>query len=394
MAKKILIVGAGTAGITVAARLSHRSENFEITIIDPAETHFYQPLWTLVGAGVGKKEATAKPMSAIIPRGVNWVKDSVKTFIPENNQILLSNETEPLNYDYLVVCPGIQIDWDKIEGLKENIGKNGVCSNYDYKTVESTWKAFQETKSGNALFTFPNTPIKCGGAPQKIMYLADDYFRQLGIRNKINVEYTSAGAGIFGVEKYKVALQKVVDKKEIKTSYQINLEKIDGEKKIAYFRDLNSNEIIEKEFSMIHVAPPQSAPDFVKNSPLAGEDGWIDTDQYSLQHTKYENIFCLGDAANLPTGRTGAAIRKQAPVLVKNLIAHLYKKPLSARYNGYSSCPLITGYGKLILAEFDYSSQPVETFPFNQAKERYSMFLLKKHILPILYWKGMLKGWA
>lgn len=392
--KKVLIVGAGTAGITVAARLKNSGEKFEIYIIDPAAKHYYQPLWTLVGAGVGTKEGTEKEMGPLIPSGVSWIKDSVTSFEPAENKISIKNKSEPLTYDYLVVCPGIQIDWDKIEGLKETLGKNGVCSNYGYEFVDSTYQSLKSTKSGNALFTFPNTPIKCGGAPQKIMYLADSFLRKAGVRDQVNVEFMSAGAGIFGVEKYKKALQEIVDRRGINTTFKHNLEKIDGEKKIATFRNLETNELVEKEFSMIHVAPPQSAPDFVKKSPLANEQGWLDTNQYTLQHNKYKNIFCIGDATSCPTAKTGAAIRKQAPVLVANLLNEINEKPLSAKYNGYSSCPLITDYGKLILAEFDYESKPVETFPFNQAKERLSMYVLKKHILPILYWQGMLKGRA
>ncbi len=302
----------------------------------------------------------------------------------------MSNETE--SYDYLIVCPGIQIDWNKVEGLEETIGKNGVCSNYSYKTVESTWEFLQKTKEGRAIFTFPNTPIKCGGAPQKIMYLAEEYFREKGLRNKIEVEFASAGEKIFGVEKYRNSLEKIIKDRDIKTHFQINLEKIDGENKIAYFRDLKTNDLIEKSFSMIHVTPPMSAPDFIKNSPLRNAEGWVDIDPNSLRHKKYSNIFSLGDASSAPTAKTGAAIRKQAPVLIQNLLSHIDGKELLAKYNGYSSCPLVTGKGKLILAEFDYDGKPAETFPFDQSKERKSMYWLKKYLLPPIYWYGMLKG--
>jgi sulfide:quinone oxidoreductase len=389
--KNIVIVGAGTAGIVTAARLKSASKELSITIIDPATKHYYQPMWTLVGAGAAEKEPTEKEMSSLIPKGVKWLQDKVLTFEPEQNSIT-TELNGSIKYDYLVVCPGIQVNWDKIEGLVETLGKNGVCSNYSYEYVDYTYEALKQTKSGNALFTFPNTPIKCGGAPQKIMYLADDFFRNAGVRDAVNVEFTSAGASIFGVEKYKVALQKVVDRKKINTHYNINLEKVDGPNKKAYFRDCNTNEIIEKDFEMLHVGPPQSAPDFVRNSSLVNAEGWVDVDIHTMQHNKYPNIFSLGDVAALPTAKTGAAIRKQAPLMVQNMLAHMNGKQLTGSYNGYSSCPLVTGYGKLILAEFDYDSQPDESFPFNQAKERYSMWILKKYLLPLIYWKGMMKG--
>lgn len=392
--KKVAIIGAGTAGLTVAARLMNSSEKLEVIVVDPATKHYYQPLWTLVGGGVGTKEETGRDMASVIPGGVTWIQDSVTTIDPENNQVSLANRPEALSYDYLVACPGIQIDWDKVEGLRENLGKNGVCSNYSYDHVQYTWECLQNVSEGNALFTFPSTPIKCGGAPQKIMYLADSALRKRGVRNKMKVEFVSAGGGIFGVEKYKKALQKVVDRKEIDTTYQHDLVKIDGEKKIATFKNMETGELMEKEFSMIHVGPHQSAPEFIKQSPLANGEGWLDTNQYTLQHNKFENVFCLGDASSCPTAKTGAAIRKQAPVLVANMLNHMHRHPATAKYNGYSSCPLVTDYGKLILAEFDYDSQPAETFPFNQAKERASMYFMKKYILPVLYWQGMLKGRA
>jgi len=389
--KKILIVGGGSGGLSSAAKLASEKPEWKIIIVEPSEFHYYQPLWTLVGGGVSKKEETKRMTKDFIPEGAEWVKDSVEKFNPENNTVVLKSGEE-LSYDYLIVSPGIQIDWDHIEGLKEAMGKNGVCSNYSFETVDFTFEAIKNTKQGNALFTYPNTPIKCGGAPQKIMYLAEEYFRDQKLRSQINVEFVSAGAGIFAVQKYKTALEGVINSREINTTYGHNLVKIDGDQQIAYFENLETKEVIEKKFSMIHVTPPMSSPDFIKNSPLSADSGWVDVNKETLQHNKFPNVFSLGDASSLPTSKTGAAIRKQYPVLVKNLIAFDDNKSLDAQYDGYTSCPLVTGKGKLILAEFDYDGNPAETFPFDQSKERLSMYLLKKYILPLLYWFGMIKG--
>jgi sulfide:quinone oxidoreductase len=390
---KVIIVGGGTAGITVAARLLRRSKAFEqdIAIFDPAEKHYYQPLWTLVGAGVAKKETTCREMKGLIPEGAHWIRQAVLRFEPEENQITTASG-ETYTYDYLVVGAGIQVNWDGIAGLKETLGKNNVCSNYSYEHVDYTWETIRNFKGGNAIFTHPNTPVKCGGAPQKIMYLAEDSFNRSGVRDQSTIIFGSANPAIFDVPKYRKALEEVVQRKQIDPHYRHNLIEVRGEQKEAVFENLDTGEIKTLKFDMLHVTPPMQAPTFIKESPLADENGWVDVHKYTLQHNRYPNVFGLGDSSNLPTSKTGAAIRKQAPVVVENLMAIIKDQPINARYDGYTSCPLVTGYNSLILAEFDYEKNPSESMPFNQAKERKSMYFLKKDMLPVIYWDGMLKG--
>jgi sulfide:quinone oxidoreductase len=390
--KRVVIVGAGTGGLSVLRNLRRKRSDIELTIIEPNQTHYYQPLWTLIGAGILPFSKSAKNMADFIPKDVNWIKDFVTKFDPENNTLITKDGTQ-VSYDFLVVAPGIQLDWKKIEGLEETLGKNGVCSNYSEENVEYTWKTMNSLKDGSALFTFPNTPIKCAGAPQKIMYLAEETFRNNSVRDQIKVEFVSAGGAIFGIEKYKKALQKVIKKRDIKEDYKLNLIAIDGHKKIATFENIETHEKVVKSFNMIHVSPPMSAPDFIKNSPISNESGWVDVDKYSTQHNKFKNIFSIGDASSMPNSKTGAAIRKQGPVLVANLLAELDGKAVKSKYDGYASCPLVTSRSTCILAEFDYSGKPAETFPFNQAKERRSMYILKKIIIPFMYWKAMMKGY-
>ena len=389
----IAIVGGGTAGITVAARLRKALPEASILILDPAQQHYYQPLWTLVGAGVVKKEITARSEASVIPPGVDWLPEAVATFEPEARTLTTADGTR-VRYDWLVVCPGIQINWDAIPGLRAALGKNGVCSNYTYDTADYTWQALRELRSGNAIFTMPATAVKCGGAPQKIMYLAEDYVRREGRREQVNIIYAAAGASIFGVEKYRKTLERIVRERGIETRFRHHLVEVRGEQREAVFENLDTKERVTLPFAMLHAVPPMSAPDFIKASPLADTDGWCAADKFTLQHPRFPEVFALGDASSLPTSRTGAAIRKQAPVLVRNLLAQRAGRPLPARYDGYTSCPLVTRYGRMVLAEFDYDNQPAETFPFDQSKERYSMWLLKRYVLPQLYWHGMLKGRA
>lgn len=388
---QVLIVGGGTGGISVAARLRNLPKPPEVTIIEPSDRHYYQPLWTLVGAGVFSKEITERPQADYIPDGATWIKDAVATFDPEKNSVKTSGG-DTVIYDHLVVAPGIQLDWGKIKGLEGNLGKGGIVSNYRYDLVDTTWEALRNFKGGNAIFTFPSTPVKCAGAPQKIMYLADDWLRKTGVRDKSKVIWASASPGIFGVKKYARALSKVVERKKIETHYRHDLVEVRASAKEAVFKNLDSGAEVVMKYDLLHVAPPQSAPDFIKKSPLANAAGWIDVHKHTLQHVKYPNVFALGDASSLPTSRTGAAIRKQAPVLVENLAAYREGRALTASYDGYASCPLVTGYGKLIMAEFDYDGNPAESFPFDQAQERYSMYALKAYGLPEMYWNGMLRG--
>jgi sulfide:quinone oxidoreductase len=387
----VLILGGGTAGITVAAQLLLKKAAPKVTIVEPSTTHDYQPIWTLVGGGVFPREVSRRPMADVIPRGAAWIRDRIVSFAPEKNEVQTEGG-KTLSYNELVVAAGIQLDWGAVKGLPEAIGKGGVCSNYGYDKVPYTWETIQAFQGGNAIFTFPATPIKCAGAPQKIMYLAEETFRRRGIREQAKVIYASATAGIFGVPKYAEALNKVVADRQIQTEYGRNLVEVRPKSREAVFADVKGGEELILKYEMMHVTPPQSAPDFIKKSALAGEGGWVGVDKNTLQHTKFPNVFSLGDCSSLPCSKTGAAVRKQAPVLVENVIAFRAEKPLTAHYDGYASCPLVTGYGKVILAEFGYDGVIMETFPFDQAKERYSMYALKAYGLPNLYWHGMLQG--
>ncbi len=390
---QVLIIGAGSAGLSVAAQLCKQANPPQVGIVDPAEKHYYQPLWTLIGAGVFPKEESQRDQSDYIPAGAEWIKEYVSSFDPDNNIVVLTNG-EKISYDVLVVTAGIQIDWERIPGLKESVGQpgSGVCSNYSFDTVESTFKNIQDLKRGTAIFTHPATPIKCGGAPIKITYLASDYWTKHGVLNNISVKFIKGGPGIFAVKKYATSLTKVADRYGIERIWKHDLKELRPDKKEAVFQQMETGEEHIEKYDMIHVTPPMSAPDFIKNSPLAASSGWVEVDKETTQHTRYANVFALGDCSNLPTSKTGAAIRKQAPVAVHNILAFLRGNALPDTYDGYTSCPLVTGYGSLILAEFDYDKKPKESFPFNQAEERYSMYALKAYGLPRMYWHGMLKG--
>lgn len=387
----VLVLGGGTAGISVAARLRAQASAPEIAIVEPSDKHYYQPLWTLVGGGVFDKAVTVRDEADYIPDGVTWIRERVAAIDPRANAIETDRGTR-ITYDQLVVALGIQLDWHEIRGLEGHLGKDGIVSNYAFDLVDSTWRALQTFEGGNAIFTFPSTPVKCAGAPQKIMYLADEHFRRRGVRDRAKVIFASAGGAIFGVKHYARTLQKVIARKGIETLFKHDLVEVRARSKEAVFRNVDDGSEAVLPYGMIHVVPPQSAPDVIEQSELASDAGWVDVHKHTLQHVRFPNVFSLGDCSSLPTSRTGAAVRKQAPVLVENLMAYRAGTELTGHYDGYASCPLVTGYGKLVLAEFDYDGKPAESFPFDQSRERYSMYALKAYGLPEMYWNGMLRG--
>lgn len=396
---QVLVIGGGNAGISVAAQLLRKDSSLDIGIVDPSEKHYYQPAWTLVGAGTFDVNKTIKSQKDFIPKGAQWVKDAVTALDPENNAVTCQSG-QTYTYNVMVLCPGIQLDWDKIKGLKETLGKNNVSSNYTVKTAPYTWEMIKNFKGGTAVFTNPASPIKCGGAPHKIMYLASDYWAKKGILDKCNIHYISGAGAIFAVKEYADTLTKVIQKRKLNTHFNANVVEIDATNHTVYYEEKDAaGNVVRKsmKYDFCHATPPQSAPDFIKSSTLKDEKnpyGYVEINPKSMQHVRYPNVFSLGDCSNAPCSKTGAAIRKQAPVVTQNVLAYLKNQPLAEGYDGYSACPIPTQYGKLMLAEFDYTNTPTMSFPFDQTKPRWSMWVLKKYILPWLYWTKILTGKA
>lgn len=393
----VVVIGGGAAGIAAASSLLSRDSSLEIAVVDPAEYHYYQPGWTLVGRGVFTAEQTKRRMADVMPRNVTWVQKAAVEFAPDDNAVVLEDGSR-LQYQALVVAPGLKLDWGAIDGLQETLGKNGVTSNYRYDLAPYTWELVQNLQRGRALFTQPAMPIKCAGAPQKAMYLSCDEWQRQGRLDEIEVEFHNTGAVLFGVPTYVPPLMEYVDRYGIDLRFESKLVAVDGSSRTATFerKAPDGQTVLFKErFDMLHVCPPQTAPDFVRESPLATSSGWVDVDQYSLQHTRYPNIFSLGDVCSAPNAKTAAAVRKQAPVVAVNVLEVLKGQAPSAGYDGYGSCPLTVEKGKVILAEFGYGGKLLPSFPnwlVNGAKASRLSWMLKEKMLPPIYWNGMLKG--
>lgn len=390
---EVLVLGGGSGGITMAARMKRRVQAENVAIIEPSERHFYQPLWTLVGAGAKQLSSSGRPTASVIPSGVEWIKARVVELNPDKNCVRTDNGKE-ISYKYLIIALGIQLDYEKIKGLPEGFAHPKIGSNYSVSTVEKTWKALQDFKEGNAIFTFPNTPIKCAGAPQKIMYLSEAYFRKTGKRSNANIIFNTSLGSIFGVKKYADALKEIIQQRNLIVNYKQNLIEVQADKQEAVFENLDKpGETQVISYEMLHVTPPMSSPDVLKTSPVADAAGWVDVDKETLQHMKYPNVFGIGDCTNLPTSKTAAAVAAQSGILDRTISLIMKNETPTKKYDGYTSCPLVTGYNRVILAEFDYNAQPLETFPFDQSKERLSMYIMKADLMPFLYWNMMLRGY-
>ncbi|MDR9427089.1 MAG: TIGR01244 family sulfur transferase [Salibaculum sp.] len=393
----VVIVGGGAAGIAAAASILQRRQGLEIALIDPADIHYYQPGWTMVGGGVFDASTTAKTMGSLIPKGVHWLKSAVAAFEPKDNAVVLDG-CRVVKYDRLIVAPGLKLDWGAVDGLVETLGKNGVTSNYRYDLAPYTWELVKGLKQGRAIFTQPPMPIKCAGAPQKAMYLSANNWEEMGVLDKIDIEFMNAGGVLFGVKDYVPALESYVERYGANLNFHHNLIAVDGPAKKATFKVTAPDEEdreVTVDFDMMHVTPPQTAPDFIRVSPLADSAGWVDVDQATLRHKEFDNIWALGDVMNAPNAKTAAAARMQAPVVADNLVADIDGRGPQLQYNGYGSCPLTVEKGKIVLAEFGYGGTLLPSFPkwlINGEKPSRLAWLLKEQVLPPVYWRAMLRG--
>jgi sulfide:quinone oxidoreductase len=430
---KILIIGGGLAGISTAARLVNTLSNPDITIVEPnPKSVTYQPGNTLVAAGIYDKAHIDYDTKDFVPKGVTLLKDKAVEFNPESNKVVLESG-KTLDYDYLVVAAGLVLNFGAIKGLEEIgnaytvgdsskilkiFGDSGVTSVYNVDSAVAMWdqmqKFIKKAKDGQkvkGVFTDPNTAIKCGGAPKKVMYLTNSRLNEAKARANAELTFYADSGKLFGVKEYADAIEKQFVARDMKWNLGHNLTAVDFEKKIAIFdkhweeqgefdKDLNEYAKVTKHldveapFDFLHVTPPQKAPDEIGKSPIGSAKGWVPVDKETLQHVKYKNIFAIGDIAAVPMAKTGGSVRKQYKVLVENLISVMEGKEPTAKYAGYTVCPLITDIGKVMLAEFDWSAKPTPSFPLDPTQERYIWWLMKVYLLKPMTQYGMLSGKA
>jgi sulfide:quinone oxidoreductase len=435
---KIVIVGGGAGGIMAAARLRRAAPNAQITLIAPNEIHLYQPGQVFMAAGLYTAEDIRKPNRELVPDGVKWVRDRVEVFDPDNNRVETAKNGK-IDYDFLVVGTGLQYDYERIEGMSaELVGQKGISSVYlndpvagTAKGGTATWEWFKQLRAAaekaspseplRAIYTQPDTPIKCGGAPQKILYLSDDFLRGNGpvggkdVHMNVKSYFCKKGTKLFGVPIYNKTLMDEVTPMygNITDKWNHVLRRIDPDKKVATFEHtyqikgewdpdleeydmITKTEMVEMPYDFIHVVPPMKAVDAVANSPLGwpkgSAKGWLACDRYTLQHMKYKNVFGIGDILGIPKGKTGGSARHHGPIIQDNLTAVMNGKEPTARFDGYTVCPLKTQYGKIMLAEFNYDG-PAPSFPFlDPGKPRWIWWAFDLYMLKPMYWHLMMRG--
>lgn len=391
----IIIVGGGTAGLAVAAALRRSlPRGPAIALLEPNEVHHYQPGFTLVGGGVWPLCRTRRWTSAYVPAGVHRITTRAASFDPDHNRLTLANG-QRLSYDFLVACPGLELQWQRVPGLAEALGRGRVCSIYAPDSAADTWARLAALQRGTALFTQPEMPIKCPGAPQKIVYLAADHWRRQRRLSQLRVRFATAAPTLFSVPEYVPTLERVARGYGVEVSYCTRLLAVDDATRCATLERTDNDGQVKQwteRYDLLHAVPPQGPVEAVRASPLADGGGWIDVDPETLQQRRYRNVFGLGDATSVPTSKTAAAVRAQVPVVAANLAAALRGDELPLRYSGYASCPLITGYGRVVLAEFVYGREVQPSLPWDSTRERRSAWWLKTRLLPWMYWNRLLRG--
>lgn len=422
---KILIVGGGAAGMSMAARLARKMRKAEIVLIDPSEYQFYQPGFTLIGGGVYKPEVVYQKQESFIPSCVKWIRKRVVAVSPEKRHVVVEGG-EIHSYDFLVLTPGIQLNWSGVEGVtKETLGVGNVHSIYDFQGSQKTFAAMKEfiKNGGRGVFTDTYTKLKCGGAPKKICLLTEHRARKEKRRDAVQLDYFTASKELYDVPFYTPRLEQIYQERKVSVSLRMRVKGVDTQAKKVHFvkTEVSKKEIVDpttgvkkmvevkketpvvESYDFFHFAPPQSAPDFVREAGLGWREGklareaWVEVDKETLVHRVYPNIISLGDVAGVPTSKTSAAVRKQVPVAVENLCALMEGKAPTAKYNGYAACPIVTDYGHVLLCEFDYNKKPLTSFPFTMldtSKEQWAAWLLKVYILKPFYFHLMLRGLA
>ncbi|CAI2352388.1 unnamed protein product [Caenorhabditis sp. 36 PRJEB53466] len=376
---KLLVVGGGAGGLGVASKFARKLPPGSVAVIEPRENHYYQPGFTLVGGGLMTLAANRRKQSDLIPKNATLIKDKA---------------CDEIFYDYMVVAVGLQLRFDMIKGAVEALETPGVCSNYSPFYVEKHFREASNFKGGNAVFTFPNTPIKCAGAPQKACYITDSILRQRGVRDKARMIYATSLKRLFGIESYLRSLEEVARDKEIDVRTRRNLIEVDSNQKIAIFElmdeDSRPTGKTEKiEYSLLHIGPPCSSPEALRTSELADKSGFMDVDPGWLQSKRFQNVFGVGDCMNTPNAKTAAAVSSHLKTIERNLSQVMNGNPPCTRYDGYASCPLVVSTNRVILAEFN-SDGAMETTPFDQSKPSYWAYLMKRILDAFTLFKPMM----
>jgi sulfide:quinone oxidoreductase len=361
--KKILILGAGTAGSMMANKLykALNPELWKITIVDKDENHYYQPGYLFIPFGVYQPEDVVKPKKDFLPKGVNFVISEVAKIKPENNQVIL-RDGSLLQYDVLVVATGTVPVPEETEGLKGELWYKDIFDFYTFEGTTALAKKLETWEGGNLVINLAETIIKCPVAPLEFAFLADAYFEEKGMRDKVNITYVTPNSGAFTKPKATAMLNQLLEEKNITVIPDFYLMQVDNARKVLVSYD-------EKEvpFDLLVSVPVNKGDKAIINSNLGDEDGlgFIPTDKYTLQSKQFENMFIIGDATNVPASKAGSVAHFEAEILIENILSYINGQPLEAKFDGHANCFIETGHGKATLIDFNYDTEPLPgKFPF------------------------------
>ena len=396
---RIVIVGGGAAGLSAANRLAAGLSGARITIIEKRARHIYQPGLTLVATGIWKQRKVLDRNERYVPSGARWIKSMVAEFDPDANRVV-TDAGEVVEYDYLIVTTGLKVDFSDIEGMSTDlIGQAGIGCVYDNNHhATRTWAMIDRfaQKGGVGLFTRPAGAIKCAGAPLKVTMLTEDLLQRRGRRRSAEFHYPTAEDSLFSQPDMNEFLKREFPDRGINVRWTHRLAGIEPELQRATFATPEGP--VRLDYDFIHVVPAMRAPDALADSALAWQSGpfasgrWMEVDQHTLRHPRFPNVFGAGDCVGTPIGKTAASVKAQVPVATENMIRAIQQREMTARYNGYTSCPLITARGRGILVEFDYQLDMVPSFPFiSPYEEHWVPWVMKDRMLHAAY-NAMMRG--
>ncbi|TQS91303.1 NAD(P)/FAD-dependent oxidoreductase [Arthrobacter sp. TS-15] len=393
---EVVIIGGGNGGLSLAARLKRYGVQ-DIAIIEPKEHHLYQPLFSHIAGGRAQVKEAVRSQESVTPMGVAWIKDKAANVDAKANSVTLASGSE-VTYEHLVLCPGLQYNWDAVPGLAEAVHSPYGSCHYEFELAPKLWTLLSSMRSGTVIFTMPSGPVKCAGASQKPMYLACDYWKEQGVLDNIRVVMVQPYPTVFGIPEVDRELDRKIAEYGIELRTNSELVAVNPASRTATIRNNADNTSEDLSYDVLNAVPPQSAPDWLKATDLPAvgdEHGFVEVDTRTLRHPRYPNVWSLGDAAGTANSKAGGALRKQAKVLAKNLLSARKGEPLSQKYNGYSVCPFTVSRNTVVFAEFDHHYQPMPTIPKVATwKESRLSWWVDRDMFPQVYWHLILKGRA
>ena len=333
-------------------------DEWEITLVDKHKTHYYQPGFLFIPFGIYNKYDVIKPKSDFFPAGINVIYASIDRIDGDNNKVILE-DSKVLNYDFLIIATGAQTNPDETPGLNEELWYKNIFDFYTVEGAVALREFFKSWEGGHLVLNIAELPFKCPVAPLEFVFLADAYFHEIGIRDKVEISYVTPLPGAFTKPQATKMLGELLDEKNIKVIPEFYLERVDNKNKKIISYDEQ-----EIPFDVLTIVPVNMGSDVIERSGLGDDLNFVPTDKYTLRSEKYENIFVLGDASNIPTSKSGSVVHFSSDVLFENLMSAIEGRPLMAKFDGHSNCYIETGFGKGSIIDFNYDTEPLPgTFP-------------------------------